>query len=547
MQTRRPPRRTTWNHWLRHCATAGTISMVCGGWTVLPHDVFAQSGFMRFRRTPQPETPAAAPAPAAPAPTGFALTVQRLMEQSRREAAAGEIDAAIKAAQRAKKIAEAASSSLGASPDCSPAAADQLYRELLALRPSTSPAPVSVATAPPIVTAPVQLKSAAIPQTTMPTSTRVVATEDVPAPHPSNRERWQPLQTVDAELPAPVVARVIAAPKPEPIPDEVYFPEEAPASIVLENEVGVTQAPVTLKRSYDSTAPIATELGLASSLDIVGGDRADSSSDQPRLSLPIEEPVVTADDTADPQWVQSEALVAAAVTTIPTMPVEASLSSGVPIHAVPQFVDMTALPSKPAWEAPAVESEAVEEPQAIVEIVTAPARVRVATDWTSSGAVVQKHRTNRNPTLLADGWQSTDTTTTQVTRAGGSVAGLNNAESTESVATTAFRSTDQTDMTTMLPIDDPTTVTIAPPPPEEFDNDEADLLSPSVWKRTGIATVPPVEPAAVATPHPQWQQFSAWAQRHGWTGTAALLGLCAAVLAVAAFVLALIPRERRSV
>ncbi len=108
------------------------------------------------------------------------------------------------------------------------------------------------------------------------------------------------------------------------------------------------------------------------------------------------------------------------------------------------------------------------------------------------------------------------------------------------MATTAFRS--NTEMNDILPAVQQPTVSVAPPPPEDFDEVDVSLQSPSVWHREGIATVKADEPSTAALS--PWERFSAWAKQHGWTGTAAACGLAAAALALAAVALTLIPRNR---
>jgi hypothetical protein len=98
---------------------------------------FAQSARKWFGSKPAPT----APQPAA-SQNGFAATIERLLVDARRQAAAGQIDEAIKTAQRARKIAEASSAVLHDNPEVSIAAADQLLQELLTLRGTTAPAVV---------------------------------------------------------------------------------------------------------------------------------------------------------------------------------------------------------------------------------------------------------------------------------------------------------------------------------------------------------------------------------------------------------------------
>lgn len=88
-------------------------------------------------------TLAQSPLPSAASPTGFSRTVQHLLDQARKEAAAGNLDAAVQTAFRAKKIAEASAVTKGKPADDAIQMADQLYRDLLTQRSratSTKPA-----------------------------------------------------------------------------------------------------------------------------------------------------------------------------------------------------------------------------------------------------------------------------------------------------------------------------------------------------------------------------------------------------------------------
>ncbi len=491
---------TTEKHWARHLMTAAAVSTVSLGFLVEPIATVAQTGPVRFGRKPQP---------AVPSSSGFAQTVKQLMEQARREAAAGNVDEAIKTSQRASKIAEAAASMLGASPDCSPAAAEQLHRELLALRPSTSPAPASQAVAQP---------SATVRET------------------PPNMEQWQPQVSSNDTVPPPVVAKIIAAPRSQPVPEEVYFPVEAAESIEIESPVTTSRPAVVLKRTYVASAPLATELGLESTLSIIGGTRPVSPSVEPRRTLPLGDAVVANGGDAEPDWMRSEAPVDAAID--PTAPLLGIVPSESARPDAAAFVEMTVVPAKPEWETPHVTAQEAPPAESV------PGRLRLVSDWNSSGAVVRKQRIARSESLRTDGWESLTSSSNTVTRAGGSVSDETENPAKEAVAPTAYRASTANGLFENLPVGDQEQLRIAPPPPEDFDEDDVVLQSPSVWKREGVATLPATEASKPSELSPVWQRFTAWAQRRGWTATAALMGIAAAVMAVAAFILALIPRER---
>lgn len=549
-------RNVSGNPWARKWATVA-LAVACSSGALT--EAFAQSGPLRFGRKPYPGASAAKPA------SGFALTIQKLMDQARQEADAGSIDAAIKTAQRAKKIAEAAAPTLGASPDCSPAVVDQFYRDLLAMRPtSLSPSGRSVFDRDDDAEGEVNYAVEAlrpVAESKVIKASAVIEKEGQGTP---GVERWQPQGSNRAAAPVPVVARIIAAPKAEAVLDEVDFPAESPASIVIGPTAPAVKSSVVLKRAHIPDAPIASDLGLSSSMMIVGGNRSDHAADVSNHELPLDQPLQITTDEADPDWMRSDVFLAetsrttfaTAETTeeanqpvsdhaehfdvkaraVPALRVETPLNPTVPAHDSSAFVEMTVLPSSPQWETPHFSSAENEEERGAQHL-------GAMAGWTSSGAVVRKHRIARSVSLVADGWQTADSETALVTRAGGSVADSSATASADAVATTAYRSS-SSDVSDVLPFANPSARQMAPPPPD-FDDDVA-LQSPSVWKRQGVATVPRIETSA-KTASPLWQQFSAWAQRCGWTGTSAVLGLCAAGLALAALVITLTPRKRRSV
>jgi len=154
-------------------------------------DCHAQTGRRWFGS--QPSVAKAAPAPQ----NGFAATIERLLVEARRQAAAGQIDAARQTAQRARKIAEASSSVLGNDPRVSTAAVDQLLRDLNALHEATQTVE-SLAAAPHPPTLP------AMPVSGNPSSAgnQPVASMTPPA----------------APAPAPTIAGRRIAPQPTPRP-----------------------------------------------------------------------------------------------------------------------------------------------------------------------------------------------------------------------------------------------------------------------------------------------------------------------------------------
>jgi hypothetical protein len=130
--------------------------LATAAWSITANPVEAQTTRRWFGG---PTTPVAAPAPA----NGFATSIERLLEQSRQYAAAGELDRARHAAQRASKLAVAAESSLTDHPQASPAAVDAWLRQLdprqgltrtTVANPPTAPIASSPPAAPPPAQAP---------------------------------------------------------------------------------------------------------------------------------------------------------------------------------------------------------------------------------------------------------------------------------------------------------------------------------------------------------------------------------------------------------
>lgn len=395
--------------------------------------------------------------PVANSSSGFARTVQHLMDKARKEAAAGNLDAAIQTALRAKKIAEAAATTLGASPDCSPEAADQLYRDLLVQRPA-APAPQTVVE----VTAPSPVPKAPV----ISAPARAVASSDV--------EKWRPQS---------------ARPKATPIGDSDASRSESPPV-----------KPVLLKRTLTADAPIATELGLQSSMAIVGGDRSPNES-EPRNILPLEDVPVVARNEVEPEWARD-------------------VSSDL---AIPEITEEQPRP---------VTSAPTSSPQ--------PRRMDVS-EWSSVGAVAPRQRLARVDDLRNDGWQSPAGHHQAVTRAGGV---SERAETVaDAVSPTAYHR--KPEVATLADAATPIVekeAAAAPAPPMELDEIDVALHSPSVWVRDTTPVLAPSVPKQdeAAT---VWQTFSNWTKQRGWTATSAAMGFAAAVLAVMACVLALIPRR----
>ncbi len=111
--------------WLRRMAppavAAATLLIAA------PELTMGQTGWKWFQR-PEP----VAPQPPRPQ-NGFGVTVQKLLDQARVHANAGRFDEAMSCAQRAHKIAEAASGVLGEDPACSPAVTQKFMQDLTAL------------------------------------------------------------------------------------------------------------------------------------------------------------------------------------------------------------------------------------------------------------------------------------------------------------------------------------------------------------------------------------------------------------------------------
>lgn len=524
MRSQRQDGRLYRKSWIQPLTSAAAVAAVGIGVIGEPAAALGQ-GFKLFGRKAEKtsEEPAPKKALPAPAPTGFEKTVRQLMEQSRREAAAGKVDAAIRTAERARKISQAASTMIGDSSDCSPAATDQFYHEMLALRPAATPSPAAtMATAKPVkptVVEDVFEEPVPAPQAPVVTAPKVAVREVKPSP---SVEKWQPLISSADELPAPVVAKVIAAPAIEE--EEAYFPAETIEPVVTEND---TETPAVVLGRPERFGPVATEPEPSSSLDIVGGERKASLTLRPRVDRPLPTDIDLQPKDAEPDWERTDAPLTENTMVATTDETDAQLirelnNAKTPVEIIEPVAETPEAPTVAALE------------------VTAPAVLK-GMDWNSSGAVVHKQRIGRAESLYTDGWQS------PVTRAGGVVNTPVESVSEDKVATTAFRSTTEKEATSVLPFAPEEPLRKAPPPPNDVDEDEVALQAPTVWKREGLATVTTAEPTQNNAQSSAWRRFSAWSKSRGWPATSAAIGLAAAALALAAFALALFPHRPATV
>ncbi len=134
--------RPVWQCWFVRRALPSLAAAAC---LAAPEFAVAQSGWKWFGAKPVEQVQAPKPQ------NGFAASVQRLMEQARQEAAAGNTQAALQTAQRAHKIAEAASSVLGSDPMCSPDVTRKFVADIATLNQGNSAA--TLVQAPPSVPA----------------------------------------------------------------------------------------------------------------------------------------------------------------------------------------------------------------------------------------------------------------------------------------------------------------------------------------------------------------------------------------------------------
>ncbi len=282
--------RSTWGSWL---ASTAAVSAVGFGLAFEPSVAFGQlAGNISFRNQ-QPIR----------GPSAFAQSVRQLMERARLEAAAGNFDAAMNSAQRAKKIAEAAMPELGTSPDCSPAAVDRLCQELAAqlLKRDLVVEPAKPVAQ--IIAAPVETPAPRLPVLAPPPEQSAPV---VPLPPPvlsppqeaeprasASREPevWRrPTSTVTiAPIEEPVVPTIVKvapkaapiAPAVEPMPpkaEPVAVPDAPPAAEIV--RAPASKPKVVLKRPRLSTPPVATTHRLPA-----------SPSATPTDEKPVEKPV----------------------------------------------------------------------------------------------------------------------------------------------------------------------------------------------------------------------------------------------------------------
>ena len=181
---------------------AGAVTFGLAGVLVEP----AMGEWWKLSRSPSP-----AVAPAAPE-NGFATTIRRLMEESRRAAEQGDSVKAAKLAERAAKISEAAYQVSGSSRDCSPEETARFAAEMKARRdglPQVAAAPARPqlqrgpeGSAPPAVAkAPV----AAVPQRTIPGGSQIAQSQV--ARTDSTKIASQPAKAVEKQATKPVPAR----------------------------------------------------------------------------------------------------------------------------------------------------------------------------------------------------------------------------------------------------------------------------------------------------------------------------------------------------
>lgn len=133
---RRDMQSFSWRQWtLRVAPPVVTAAALFAGWpSVSP----AQTGWKWFGS--QPPTAQQPPRPQ----SGFASAIQRLMEQARQEAAAGDYHAALKTAERAHKIADAATGVLGRDPEFSPDVTRKFLNDMVALADASRGVPSAV-------------------------------------------------------------------------------------------------------------------------------------------------------------------------------------------------------------------------------------------------------------------------------------------------------------------------------------------------------------------------------------------------------------------
>jgi len=361
--------------WWRAAPSAVAALALIGG---TAEDCAAQSGRKWFNSKPTPVKQAAPPQ------NGFAATIERLLNDARRQAAAGQIEESIKTAQRARKIAEASSAVLRDDPAVTVAAADELLRELYTLQgelPSLNP----VAAAPPM---PQPTVPVSMPSRTTTAYHEAIAEHRVALPNP-------PVQSSSAR-PVPVEVRPHSAAVSQVVPHTKAIapsPAEAPR---LEQ---ARSAPLlAAARTYPTPAPVRSEI-LASSrassgsyvgsggFTILGGNVAPTA--EPAVEPePVEEPMPTIEvvlgqpvpllptavavmeDTRDPEAVVSAPVVVREFRPEPllaeVLPPVATVDSVPPIQVVlGQARSLPTAPIAPAAPDPVDIAEALDSIKSI--------------------------------------------------------------------------------------------------------------------------------------------------------------------------------------
>ncbi len=252
-----------------------------------PDFALAQSGWKWFGNKPPVQVQAPKPQ------NGFAASVQRLMEQARQEAAAGNTDAALQTAQRAHKIAEAASSVLGNDPSCSPAVTRKFVEDIATLggghiAPSMAQVPV---TSPPRIAPQQRSMSATRPMSVaaVPAQPRIVVSATPAAPQilefpdPSTEPASRPLPAF-VSAPQPVIALLPPTSVGAELPTSIDSAPLRSNTMLRSNTITSIPRPA-VEDPYSVAARIQPYLTLPE-FSIVGG--SESMTD---ASAPTESPV----------------------------------------------------------------------------------------------------------------------------------------------------------------------------------------------------------------------------------------------------------------
>lgn len=330
-------------------------SVIC--LALLAEPVRAQTRSVWFGRKPPSADAANSDGGAAKAPNGFAASVRQLMDKARQQAAAGQWDAAVQSALRARKIAEASSAMLDPSADFSPAAADQLLKELVARREAMS-APVN----PGFAGNAVAVRSAAAQPLSPPRDSVAAPTtiatnldaeaEEQPLPRPRTAARAPMLRPIVAR-PVPTSAAVAppiatvsvpvieaAAHKPEP-PSEPAV-ASAPFATLALNIEGVDPPPSpTVHSAPEASASVASKAVARESF-------LWSPAAKPTAAAP-ESPASTADSATE--W---------------SMP-EFSIVGGQPADATPEAAVSTSAGKPSAWRRPISPFDSASDPESASE------------------------------------------------------------------------------------------------------------------------------------------------------------------------------------